>query len=82
VIEGNEMWRIIEVNNRFGFVIINERPMHIGNYIPGVTVVGTQSVRTILGSYRGSILSIYITHVDAFWAFDENSQLIDIQVGK
>jgi hypothetical protein len=43
-------------------------------------VVGTQSVRVHLGTYRSSIFSQ--TSVTAFWGFNDKSQLIDIWVWK
>jgi len=81
-IERDEMWTLGFINDRFGFVMIDGRPLTIGNYVPGATIIGTQSIRATPGSYRRDIVSMYLTHVDVFWGFDENSQLIDIQVGK
>jgi len=83
VIEGRETWRFWGVNERFGFAMRNGRPSEPNpNDIAAGNVIGTQSIRVELGSYWGSMFSIYITHVTVFWGFDENSQLIDIQVRK
>ena len=82
VVRGNDM-RLVSVNDRFGFAMRNGRPSTPdSNDVALGNVVGVQSVRAILGSYWSTFFALYITHVDVFWAFDENSQLIDIQVRK
>jgi hypothetical protein len=43
-------------------------------------VVGAQSIRAHLGTYRSSFFSH--TSVTVFWGFDKNSELIDIWVWK
>ncbi|MBQ7012194.1 MAG: hypothetical protein IJN63_10855 [Clostridia bacterium] len=42
------------------------------------TEVGVQSIDVFLGDYR----NIFVTSVTVFWAFDENSVLIDVWVWK
>jgi len=83
VIEGNEAWTLWSVNNRNGFAMHNGWPTEPEpNDIAAGNVIGTQRIRAEFGNYRRNILSLYVTHVTVFWGFDENSQLIDIQVRK
>jgi len=83
LINSNEDWTLRYVNNSYGFAMRNGRPSEPSSAdIADGNVVGTQSVRVLIGSYWSSPIAIYITHVAVFWAFDGNSNLVDIQVRK
>ena len=82
LIEESETWEIWNIDRRNGFPMVEGDPLTIGNYVPGAIIVGTQSMRVELGRYRHNIFALYLTYVTTFWAFDNNSMLIDVQVRK
>ena len=76
VIENNKKW-IVRMTDEDSGYFINENGVMI-HALPGIshTVVGKKSIRVFLGKY---FMGVY---VDAWYGFDENSNLIDIGVFK
>ena len=49
----------------------------------GSIIIGGQSINVIMGRYDAFIQGLlFTTHVNIWWAFDENSELIDVFVDK
>jgi hypothetical protein len=66
---GNDRkWWPLHINNNRGVVM--------GELGRSGATVGVQSIRVNMGGYRG----VFYTSVLAWWAFDENSELIDVFV--
>ena len=79
-------WESMNVNNRFGVDITNlglnrdeieTLALQLG--LDDTLMVGEQSIRATLGRYRSGIGYML---VDVRWAFDENSELIEVFVQK
>lgn len=84
VVEGNEKWKIRSVRD-YGYLLVNGipsfpyfSPIGEGGYDYKHPIIGEKSMRVYLGDYR----TIFVTSVSVFYAFDENSKLIDIAVLK
>lgn len=76
VIEGNEKWTVYSTRD-YGYPYMHGRPSRRAPE-SGDPVVGVKSMDVHLGSYR----TIFITDVIAFFAFDEDSKLVDIAILK
>ena len=76
VINDNEEWKIRHISER-GYAVNNGVP---GTYTSYDYRVGEKSIQGWIGGYQSGIF--FWTDVLVFWAFDENSELIDIAVRK
>ena len=70
MIESNKKWKIDFINYDFGYV------SHDSGLNP--TVIGKKTINAYIGSY----VDFWKVYVNATWAFDENSKLIDVFVEK
>jgi len=79
VIEDNDNWRIRETWET-GYTLINGRPSFFPRNLPASTgtIIGEKSLRVHIGEYR----IFFTTNVSVYYAFDEDSKLIDIAVYK
>jgi hypothetical protein len=84
VVEGNEKWEISSKRD-YGYLLINGlpsfpyfSPIEESVYEYQHPIIGEKSMRVYLGEYR----TIFIIGVSVFYAFDENSKLINIAVLK
>ena len=80
VIASNEKWKVDYVNYDHG-VYMGELgyPDDPEDYaLKKMTVRGEKSIRATIGGYT----NFYMTFVDVWWAFDEDSKLIEIFVKK
>ncbi len=80
----NKEWDTLEVSDEHGVLYDQrfERPMHYASYIEGKeeqVEIGEKSVSIGLGHY-GRFVNVRF--VRAWWAFDENSRLINILIEK
>jgi len=79
VIKDNEEWESGYVNDKQGYTVFRGR---VGDYIPNDLesyFVGVKSIRATVGTYYNGYL---LTHVEIFWGFDEDSNLVDLDVRK
>jgi len=82
VVEGNEKWKINTVRD-YGYLLVNGVPSFpyfspIEEKEYDYHLIGEKSMCVYLGEYR----TIFITSVEVYYAFDEDSKLIDIAVKK
>ena len=77
IADAKRRWTVNVVNEDFGVVLNppNMRPRR-GGPIENSIVIGQQAVRVHLGTYYA--LGFIRADVTAFFAFDENEELIDI----
>jgi hypothetical protein len=75
VIESNENWDYHIQDN--GYIFARGTPYR-GSPINTKSVVGVKSIVVYIGQYR----AFFLTDVSVFYAFDEDSKLIDIAVLK
>jgi len=84
VIKGREDWRVRYISFEGGFVRpgppIPEWP--VTETSAGHSVVGEQSIRVFIGSYRAWYKFFLATFADIFWGFDEDGKLIYVYVWK
>lgn len=66
-VESNRKWEVVTISREYGF---RQRGT--------LNRVGEKSIHVDIGEYR----IIFSTGVEAFWGFDENSELIGIRVRK
>jgi len=79
IIEGNKKWEIVSISNISGYTLRWGQPTFASpDDIASGKAIGKHSIVIYLGSYR----NIFITGVDVFWGFDENSKLVDLHVRK
>jgi len=79
IIEGKDEWKIRWVDEEDGFVVGPYGP-DTGRAHDGYRGVGEKSMRVYLGYYYKYFF--IQTDVSAFFAFDENSKLIEIAIDK
>ena len=80
VMESNKEWDIYYVNERSGYVMNADRPGEPSpSDIEEGRVIGVKSARALIGTYQNIP---HMAYVSVFWAFDEDSKLIDIAVRK
>ena len=70
VIESNESWVVMYISDRGG--VPQGELGKVGD------AIGEKTISVILGSYR----NIFKTYVVFWWAFDENSKLIEVFIEK
>ena len=77
LIDERDDWSLRNVNERIGYSFLMGRP---GDPSGGQTdnIIGKKYVAAYIGEYQ----SFFKTTVGVFWAFDENSELIEIAVIK
>ena len=77
VIEGQEEWVLRNINYDGGYLSPNTRlpaePTTSGEYS-----IGEKSIRALVGEYQ----YLLVTSVTVFWGFDENSELIEVEIWK
>ena len=93
VIGSNEKWEMMYANDKNGYSILGGRPSEPSPNETD-TIVGKKSIRATIGKYNfdpqfdkdeilGSILYTFIDrYVSVYWAFDEDSKLIEVSVRK
>jgi hypothetical protein len=71
-------WNIYYIDNNNGVYINNEgEPSESYFEVPRI---GNKSIKAVIGKYKTML--IIDTYVICYWAFDENSELIDIAIRK
>jgi len=79
VIEGQEGWKIWHINDEGGY--LSQGPLVPGwpvSSLSGRSVIGEKSIRANIGEYQ----YLLVTSVTVFWGFDENSELIEVEIWK
>jgi len=83
IIEERE-WKFTYTSETNGYFVQDSRPEFfeinlIGNR-DNVVVIGEKSIRTSIGKYNRFF--VVGTYVQVFYAFDEDSNLVDVAIGK
>ena len=85
IIENNKKWETMYVNDKNGYSIMGGIPSEASSNEVD-TVVGKKSIRVMIGKYhfqpQFDIYAFIERYVNVFWAFDENSKLIEVSVRK
>ena len=84
MVESKEEWEPPRVNYEYGVLYDKRmRRFRYGNYIEALSenfdITGEKSIDITMGHYSGFLVEVYVT---AWWAFDEDSKLIDVFVYK
>jgi len=78
VIEGQEAWETRYIDYESGYLsrgpLVPDRPVSFSGY----SIIGEKSIRALVGEYK----YLLVTSVTVFWGFDENSELIEVEVWK
>lgn len=79
IIESNEEWTILSTDDTHGYLLIGGTPeMSRRTTSNPEETIGEKSIEAFIGEYNVWLLR----RVSAYWAFDENSNLINIDVCK
>ena len=85
IIQGDEKFGSINISNEWGVVYDKRlgRPTHYANFSEKLAdsfeIIGKKCINVSLDHYSSLFVEVFVR---AWWAFDENSELIDVIIEK